>query len=350
MTVHLLGLPHTDVDGTWSTCAFTQKTRTLASMVVDQGHDVTVYGSDVWDHAGEHVTVYDENDRQRWFGDTDWRTHVFDRWNVDVEPCWVEMNARMSASIRDRAQPGDVVSLTMGRAHQAVITDLPGVQWAELGIGYEASFADFRVFESRAWQHHTYGRQFIDDGRYYDTVIPNAFDPDQFTTGLDGGYILYLGRMTARKGLDVAAEVAKHHRVVTAGQGDQLVPGAHHLGPVGPLERRDLLAGATCLLAPTRYIEPFGGVAVEAQLSGIPVVATPWGAFPETVDDTTGRLCHTLGDYLAAIDDAPRLRAEGATIRRRAIDRWSLAAVGPLYGRYLDLLATLAGDGWYTTA
>lgn len=342
MTVHLLGLPHTDVDSTWSTCAFTQKVRTLAAMLDAEGHDVTVYGSDIHDHAGDHVTVHDDTDRRRWFGDTDFRTTVMDRWD------WHDFNQRCAAAIRDRWQPGDVVSLTMGLAHKAVADLLPGVRCAELGIGYEASFADFRVFESYAWLHHTYGRQGINDGRYYDTVIPNAFDPDDFTTGPDQGYVLYLGRMTERKGLEVVREVAKRHRVLTAGQGDARVDGAEHLGPIGPVERREVLAGATCLILPTSYIEPFGGVVVEAQMSGVPAITSDWGAFPELIDQgVSGFRCRRLDQYLAAIDAAQKLR--GPELRDRAIGRWSLDAVAPLYTAYLEHLATLDGDGWYST-
>lgn len=347
-TVHVLTLPHTDVDPSWSTCAFTQKVRHLAAMLDAEGIRVVVYGSDRHDHAGEHVEVYSDVDRARWFAGEDWRGRVFDRWE-QTDPCWAELNYRSARAIEASAQPGDVVSLTMGLAHQAVAAMLAGrgLHCAELGVGYEASFADYRVFESAAWQHHTYGRQGIDDGRFYDAVIPNAFDPAQFTTGDDGGYLLYLGRLTARKGLVVVAELAKHHPVLTAGQGDERVPGAEHVGPVGPEVRRELLAGATSALVPTLYVEPFGGVAVEAQLSGVPAITTTWGAFGETVEQGVGGFrCSTLGEFLDAADRASSLR--GPELRDRAIERWSLDAVAPQYRSYLDRLATLDGLGWYS--
>lgn len=345
-TVHVLGLPHTDVDPTWSTCAFTTKTRHLVRMLHDQDIPTVVYGSALWDHAGDHVAVYTEADRTRWFGAIDWRERVFDQWDLTA-PCWAELNLRAAAAIRERVQPGDVLHLTMGAAHTACAQALPDVRAAELGVGYEASCAEFRVFESRAWQHHTYGVQGLHDGRLYDDVIPNAFDPDQFSTGDDDGFLLYLGRMTPRKGLAIVEELAKHHTVLTAGQGDERVPGALHLGPVGPAERRDLLAQATAVLCPTLYVEPFGGVVVEAQLSGVPAITTPFGAFPETVDHgRSGFLCHTLADFLDAAKRAPSLRCP--ELRTDAIERWSLDAVAPRYRTYLDRLATLDGGGWYT--
>ena len=41
---------------------------------------------------------------------------------------------------------------------------------------------------------------------------------------------------------------------------------------VGPLERAELLRNAKAVLMPTYYLEPFGGVNVEAQLCGTPVI------------------------------------------------------------------------------
>ena len=348
MTVHILTLPHTDIDPTWSTCAFTQKIRHLVTMLESEGIPTIVYGSDTYSHNGGHNVIYTHDDRKRWFGEEDYRDKVFDVWDANA-PCWWELNVRSADAIRKAAQPGDVIHLSMGYAHKAVATAIPHIRSAELGIGYEASFSDFRVFESYAWMHHTYGRQNIHDGRFYDAVIPNAFDPDQFAMGPDNGYLLFLGRLTPRKGLKVIEEIAKNYKVISAGQGDETIPGVEHLGVVGPQARKELLSDATALLCPTSYIEPFGGVAVEAQMSGIPVITVDWGAFTETVETgITGYKCFNLSGFLAACELAPILREKnGEYIRAKAMERWSLDAVAPLYRTYLNRLATLDQEGWY---
>jgi len=50
----------------------------------------------------------------------------------------------------------------------------------ESGIGYDYTFTMFRVFESYNWMSYVYGLQKQQDGRNYDAVIPNYFDPDDF--------------------------------------------------------------------------------------------------------------------------------------------------------------------------
>lgn len=346
MTVHILGLPHTQTTKWWSHCAFTQKTIALATMLKMTGHDTIIYSGEENDApCREHVTVTTEDDRRRWFGDETYTDRVFDRWELD-DPCWTETCARMAMAIRDRAEPGDLISLTMGLAHKAVADALPTILAAELGIGYEASFANVRLFESAAWQHHTYGRQGIHDGRYYHGVVPNAVDPADFTFRADhDGYLLFLGRHTPRKGLAVVEELAKHHQVITAGQGDP-IPGCEHLGVVRGAQRAQLLAGARALLAPTGYIEPWGGVAVEAQMSGTPVIASPWGGYLENIEPgVTGFLPHTLGELLDAVDACDTL--DPVAIWQRALQLYSLDAIAPLYDTWLDRIGTLAGDGWY---
>lgn len=347
-TVHLLGLPHTETTKAWSTCAFTQKVITAAAMLTMAGHEAIVYSGEQNDApCAEHVTVATAEDRRRWFGAERWEDRVFDQWDINA-PCWVELNANIAKAIQDRAGSRDVISLTMGPAHQAVAGALPGLLAVELGVGYESIIPDgFHVFESYAWMHHSYGRHGINDVRFYDTVIPNAFDPTDFTyRDTKDDYLLFLGRLTPRKGLAVIEEIAKHHRVVTAGQGDVRVPGAEHVGVVRGVDRAELLAGARALLAPTVYVEPFGGVAVEAMLSGTPVISTDVGAFTETIrHGVTGYRCSTLREFHTAVDKANDLDA--SKIRAHALERYSLDAVAPQYDAYLARLDTLHGDGWY---
>ena len=197
--------------------------------------------------------------------------------------------------------------------------------------------------------HHLAALEPTDDARLFDSVIPNFFDPAEFTprAGHGGDYLLFLGRHTPRKGLAVVAEVAKHTglRVLTAGQGQERVPGAEYVGVVGPAARAELLAGAAAVLAFTTYLEPFGGVAVEAMLSGTPAITTDYGAFTETVaEGVSGFRCHTLAEFVAAVDAAQSLDRAGVAAWAQ---RYTMDAVAPLYAAHLARLATLPGDGWY---
>src|SRR4029077_15677822 len=131
--------------------------------------------------------------------------------------------------------------------------------------------------------HHVYAKKNINDGRFFDAVIPNYFDQKEFSllNPGKGEYLLFLGRIVQRKGPHIASDIAERCglplRVAGAG-GRQVgkdivapeitVKNAEYVGTVNVKERAELLAGAKALIVPTTYIEPFGGVAVEAMLAG----------------------------------------------------------------------------------
>lgn len=348
MRIHLPApVPHRDPCPAWEPCAFTGKAWRLARMLAGQGHEVFVYGGPGVDCPGATaVQVIDEQDRIRWFGGQRYDEAVFDRADP-TDPCWVQMNNVVAAAIAERLEPEDIIGVTAGRCQQAVADAFPHHVIAEVGVGYEGVLASsHRCFESYAWMHYVWGRDGVVDGRLYDVVIPNAYDPDDFFIGEPDGYLLFLGRMIPRKGLEVVAELAKRFDVITAGPGDGRVPGARHVGVVHGAAKARLLANARALIACTTYVEPFGGVAVEAMLSGTPVIASPFGAFTETVaHGTTGFLCHTLGELLTAADAVDDL--DPKTIRRWATQRYLLEAAAPQYDRWLRRLAGLYGAGWY---
>ena len=68
------------------------------------------------------------------------------------------------------------------------------------------------------------------------------------------------------------------------------------MGVVGGTDKLDLLAGATCLLNPIAWPEPFGMVMIEALACGTPLVATPCGSVPEIIT-------HGVTGFIAAGDD-----------------------------------------------
>ena len=140
-------------------------------------------------------------------------------------------------------------------------------------------------------------------------VIHHGIDVDQVPFGPgDGGYAVFVGRMSPDKGPDRAIRAARaagvplvlaakmwepaEHRyfldVVEPLLGDDAV----YVGEVGGRAKLDLLGNAVALLNPIGWPEPFGLVMIEALASGTPVIAFPEGAAPEIVDHgVTGYLC-----------------------------------------------------------
>lgn len=171
-------------------------------------------------------------------------------------------------------------------------------------------------------------------------VIHHGIDVDKFTVGSgDGGYALFLGRMSADKGVHNAIRIARKAGVplkIAAKLHEQpeydyfneyvrpLLGGdIEYVGEVGGAAKRELLAEAMCLLNPMQWHEPFGMVMIEALSSGTPVVATPRGAAPEIVDDgVTGYLRageEGLASALLRVGELDR-----AACRKAAVGRFSL--------------------------
>lgn len=358
--LHLVGLPHTTTTDDITVCAYTAKATKFCRMM-ENDRVVLYWGERSDTPAEELVTLHTEEERQAWYpglnpGNV---ATLGGSWDYTQEP-WRVTNERAIAALRERVEPQDLILLAGGWAHHPIAHAFPAHTVVEYGVGYYGWFTNYVAFESHAWRHHCYGKNNIQDGRWYDTVIPNYFDPAELPLGRDGGdYLAYLGRLIARKGLAAAADVAKavEMPLVVAGpgaaevseglivceDGSRIEGDVHYIGTVGLEQRAELLGNALALLSPTGYIEPFGGVAVEAQMCGTPAITSDWGAFTETVEDKYR--FRTLKEGVACVETA---RTEKATrLRNRAVSRWSLNAVRPQYERWFDALGELWGRGWY---
>jgi glycosyltransferase involved in cell wall biosynthesis len=151
-------------------------------------------------------------------------------------------------------------------------------------------------------------------------VIHHGLDAEDFPLGEgDGGYFLFLGRMSPEKGAHRAMEAAWKADVPLIMAAKMREPWEfeyfdtyvkpylneriRYYGEVPHEHKLELLAGAKALLFPIRWNEPFGMVMIEAMACGTPVLAFPEGAAPEVVDHgRTGFLCHDVGDLAEAID------------------------------------------------
>jgi glycosyltransferase involved in cell wall biosynthesis len=252
-----------------------------------------------------------------------------------------------------------------GNCQKPIADAYPEHLTVEFGIGYEGVFSRFLVFESAAWRHHVYGLQKHRDGHFYDAVIPNYFDPDDFYVTPPEekeDYYFFIGRLVSRKGPHIAAQVcqALGKKLVVAGQGVVsnepgklcgkeicLEGNIEYVGVVDVEERARLMSRAKAVFVPTLYIGPFEGVHVEAMLSGTPVITTDWGCFTETfTDGVHGFRPWNFKEFVTAAERAPLL--DGKVIREHAVKHYSLEAVAERYHRYFQHLYTLWSDGWYS--
>jgi glycosyltransferase involved in cell wall biosynthesis len=369
-TLHVVALPHTTLTEKDASCAYSQKVRKFVTMMRAEGHRVLLYGPDEIDcQPDEHIVIASADDRERWgFGNDGFDTVRGDlRWDRN-EPYWLETNVRAADAIRDRLAERDYLCLVTS-CQDPIVSALGGwtnpitVEWA---VGYEGVCGPFAAYESYAWMHHVYGlrERRNSDGHQFDTVIPNFFDPAEFPdppARRPGDYLLFIGRFIESKGVLVAEHLARRagRQLVIAGPGvthsaEGLVeaPGLRlegnvsYAGQVGYAERATLMTNAYAVLVPTLYIEPFGGVAVEAMMCGTPVVASDWGAFTETVTPAVGRRIRTHRDGDRALAEVEHLDRPAS--RRAALERYSLEAIGPRFTAWFDSLATLWGKGYDT--
>lgn len=366
----MVALPHTTLTEKDASCAYSMKILKLVPMMQAQGCRVILYGPDEIEcEPDEHVVISTEADRLRWGygGPTGYDTTTPFLWDSS-EPYWFEANTRAIDAMRERVEPRDYLCLVTST--QSPIADaVAGLGWnnpitVEWAVGYEGvDDRSFHAFESYAWMHHVYGLRRIVNGRAFDQVVPNFFDASQFSVARKPScdYLLYIGRVILRKGPHVAAEIAKRVGLplVVAGPGvveqsngrivgtdDVLIEGdVTAVGPVGFGARNELMQNAAATIVPTLYVEPFGGVAVEAMLAGCPVIASDWGSFTEIVTPDVGARFRTPKQGAEAFGRIQGLRRK--EIRQAAKDRYSQAAVGPMFTRWFDLLDTLWDDGYY---
>ncbi len=362
MIFHIPGLGHTQTTSKFVSCAFTQKVHKLCRMLTEAGHTVYHYGVEGSDPVcTENVAVVtNEMRRQAYPDNEDFRQQYRFQAAPDYDRCF---DLETAAAIRRRVTgPGEFLLCAWGLGHKPIADLLEGqIIPVESGIGYVGTFARFRVFESAFHMAWTWGREGRDDGDWWSTVIPNYVDVRDFRFRSEkSDYLLYLGRLVRRKGVELAAHVAREtgHRLLVCGQGKLTdegmdISGDHveYAGPVDVESRRELLAHARALLCPTYYIEPFGGVAVEAQMSGTPVICTDWGGFRETVaDGVTGFRCSTFAQFCDAVERLPEIDARAC--RERALTLFSCDAVTPQYESYFERIlrqgAVLEGADWYS--
>lgn len=354
--IHLLGLAHTKTNKDYDSCAYTQKILKMGKMLTSLGHTVYHYGAEGSDlQCTEHVVCVTDAEQQYCYEGYDWHKEQFRADPNDY--AYRQFTQRAIEEINKRKQPHDMLLISMG-TWQKPIADAVGLMAVEMGIGYTGVWTQYRVFESYCWMHYMYGMLYPNgaacDGKNYDCVIPNYYDPEDFEyCDKKEDYYLYIGRMIPRKGIHVAAQVVDKigAKLIVAGQGNLAELGIEsknieYVGYVDPKTKSELMGKARAVFVPTLYLEPFGGVNVEAMFCGTPAITSDWGGFVETVKHgVTGYRCRTFDDYIWAAKNADKINP--ADCRKHAMDNYSLDRVKFMYQEYFIKLQDLFGKGWY---
>lgn len=349
---HHLAIPHTVTHPDYVACAYTQKVLKFARMMTDRGHEVIHYGHERSEVVcTEHVTVTDDQVLQQAYGDHDWRRHQFTHNTADHAN--QEFTRRTIPQIRRRVRQNDFVLCNWGYGHQHIANSVPQAIAVEPGVGYTTGhFARWRAYESHAVRNVVEGK--LSPQNWYSRVIPNYFDAADFDyQEHKQDYVLFLGRVTAVKGISTCIQATEAAGVPLkiAGQGRIADVGwtttpdhVEELGYADVAMRRALMANASALIIATTYLEPFGGVVVEALLSGTPIITPHFGAFAEIQTSRTGFLCHTLRDYVEAIEQRHTILPRDC--RARGED-YVLERVAPQFERWFaDIREIYTGKGW----
>lgn len=352
MRVHVLALADIPVKRQTPCCAFTWKAYHLCKMLRMRGHKVILYGCAGSDPsiADEFVeTVPEDLVQDAHFG-ADWSRNQI---CVDQrQKAYDHYHRKTRYEVMRHAEFGvfEPVCATVGWIEPACRNLQDNQVVIESGIGYKYSFAKYRVFESYTTMHYVWGRQ--QQGQDHtqfplDVVIPNAFDETMFTADLArDNYALFMGRVNEDKGWPQAAEACRRVGMKLKIVG-QLYPGnetntlnkikelgAEWLPAASIEERKELMGRAQVFMCPTQYCEDFGGVAVEALMSGCPVITSDWGGFTDYIfHGINGFRCRSVEDIACALKQYEKI--DRNLCRSYAVANFSLSRVSYMYDEYL---------------
>jgi glycosyltransferase involved in cell wall biosynthesis len=363
---HVLSPPHTVANKNYLACAFTQKVVNFCKMMKSRGHYIICYGHNKSIvECDEFVAITNDDVLDATYGDYDWKNIPF---KFDVSDyAHTHFHNTAITEISKRKQQNDFLLCFWGHGHKPVADAHSDMIVVEPSIGYASQpypnciFTKYRAFDSHSMKASWYGITAVNETghtRWTDAVIPPYFDMDDFKYNEEKeDYFLFVGRIGQHKGTDVAIQTARAvgAKLKIAGQGNIAEMGytdiPEHVEIVGYADvetRKRLMSNAKALFVPSTYNEPFGMVAIEAMLSGTPVISSDNGSFGEiNLHGITGYRCSTFEQFTWAAFNIETINPRNC---REWGENFSLDKVGLMYEEFFtNILNSTTDFGWFTS-
>jgi len=199
-------------------------------------------------------------------------------------------------------------------------------------------------------------RRPLGQANFVDTVLHGL--PETLLSPLPRkqGYLAFLGRIAPEKCPDRAIRIARacgmklkiaaKIDVVDRAYFESVVrplldhPDIELIGEISDREKPEFLSGATGLLMPIDWPEPFGLVMIEAMACGTPVIAFNRGSVPEVIEDgLTGFIVEDEPSAIAAVTRLHTLNR--AKVRARFEQRFTARRMAE---DYLQVYRSLAAE------
>jgi glycosyltransferase involved in cell wall biosynthesis len=310
----------------------------LTEELVRQGHEVTLFASGDSETTAELVPCVPEALRLA---------------KVDN---WLPYSVMQLEKIRRRAGDFDIAHFHADFLHFPLARSLgtPAVTTlhGRLDLPFYRSllkdFADIPVVSISDDQRR------LLDARWIATVL-HGLPPElySFSAAGAGGYLAFLGRISPEKRADRAIEIAKRAGVhlKIAAKVDKVDetyfnetirpllkgPGVEYIGEINDSEKQAFLGGASALLFPIDWPEPFGLVQIEAMACGTPVIAWCRGSVSEVIEQgVSGFMVEGIDEAVDAVHNIGSLSRE--SVRKRFDERFTIERVAHDYVRVYESL------------
>jgi len=317
----------------------------LTDALIDQGHDVTLFGSADAQTRAKLVAVRDQALR--------------------LDPAALKSDLAshlvLLNEVRRRADEFDVLHFHIDLLHFPFFENAPGRTLTTLHGRLDVrdlpeAYKCWNGFPLASISYHQ--RKPLQFANWHGTVYNGVDDKlYPFQAVSQGGYLAFLGRISPEKRPDRAIAIAiragmplKIAAKVDAVDKEyfeyRIRPLLNHpliefVGEIGDGDKAKFLGNANALLFPIDWPEPFGLVMVEAMACGTPVIAWRCGSVPEVLEQgVTGLIVDNEDEAVAAVQAAIALdrRQVRAAFEQRFSSRVMASA-------YLDLYYRLPGLG-----